>query len=175
MIFCREERESMETAVVQAERFTKEYFAQKQREYRQRHKLRSRAQCRKYYQENRAEIIKRRSERRRDRLKADPIYAFKTKIYSRFRKLFAEGNADIADIVGCDYKQLMKHLRRSYRKNYGNVPLGTDLEIDHIIPLESATEESQVLKLWHFTNLQYLRVSDNRSKGPRMPEKEACS
>jgi hypothetical protein len=40
--------------------------------------------------------------------------------------------------------------------------------IDHIIPLSSAKNESDLYKLFHYTNLQPLWAFDNLSKGNKI-------
>jgi hypothetical protein len=47
-------------------------------------------------------------------------------------------------------------------------------ELDHICPLSQAKTEEEFFKLWHYSNLQWLTPSQNRSKGAkRTPEGEA--
>ena len=48
--------------------------------------------------------------------------------------------------------------------NYG------EWELDHIIPISSATTEEEVYKLNHYTNFQPLWMSENRKKGNKILE-----
>ena len=47
----------------------------------------------------------------------------------------------------------------------------SEWEIDHIIPLASATTEEDVIRLNHYTNLRPLWTIDNQSKRDKMPNK----
>ena len=67
-------------------------------------------------------------------------------------------------LLGCSYEEVREHLSKQFTEgmswdNYG------EWHIDHIIPLASATTEEEVLKLYHYTNLQPLWAKDNLSKG----------
>jgi 5-methylcytosine-specific restriction endonuclease McrA len=39
--------------------------------------------------------------------------------------------------------------------------------IDHVCPLSQAKNEAEMLRLWHYSNLQWLTQADNLSKGDK--------
>lgn len=72
--------------------------------------------------------------------------------------------------LGCTIDELVQYLESKFRfdmnwENYGKV-----WEIDHIIPLVNfdLTNSSDFLKAVHYTNLQPLSCSENRSKGAKI-------
>lgn len=87
--------------------------------------------------------------------------SIKRKGYNKKSKTF--------DIVGCDFETLMKHLNKTFKKNYGYYWNGQeDVHIDHIIPLATAKNEEEVIKLCHYTNLQLLKAQDNLEKHDKL-------
>jgi hypothetical protein len=53
--------------------------------------------------------------------------------------------------------------------NYDRFPTKDDkIEIDHIIPMCIAKTEEEVIKLNHYSNLQWLLQKDNREKSKRL-------
>ena len=48
--------------------------------------------------------------------------------------------------------------------------LGSDIHLDHIIPVSSATTHDEVLRLNHYSNFQPLWAADNTAKSNSMPE-----
>jgi len=76
-----------------------------------------------------------------------------------------------AQILGCSFEELHIHLRHSFESNYG-IPFNHIdpklLHIDHIVPLVTAKTEEEVLKLNHYTNLQYLFSWDNLEKADKL-------
>ena len=75
-------------------------------------------------------------------------------------------------ILGCSFEDFKIHLENQFTEwmnwdNYGNPKDGIfkpnkTWDIDHIIPLASATSEEEIIKLNHFTNLQPLCSYENR-------------
>jgi hypothetical protein len=73
------------------------------------------------------------------------------------------------ELVGCTPQELKEHLEKQFREGMtweNHVKYGWN--IDHIIPLSSATTEEELYKLCHFTNLQPLWAEENLSKGNRI-------
>lgn len=71
--------------------------------------------------------------------------------------------------MGCTYLEVKNHLESKFEpwmswENYGkyNGELNYGWDIDHIIPLSSAKTEEELLKLFHYSNLQPLCSYTNR-------------
>lgn len=98
----------------------------------------------------------------------NPLVACKYRIRNLINKSLRDKNftknSKTLDIVGCSYSDLMDHLYRTWEINYGTRYNGEEVHIDHIVPLSSATTEEEVIKLNHYSNLQYLTPSDNLKK-----------
>lgn len=76
-----------------------------------------------------------------------------------------------AAILGCTFEELQNHLWTTFEENYGLPRNWVDeslLHIDHIIPVSTATTEEEVIKLNHYTNLQYLLAEDNMEKSDKV-------
>ena len=63
------------------------------------------------------------------------------------------------EILGCDFKTFEKHLNDNL---YGFTIDDSGLDLDHIIPLSTATTEEELLALNHYTNFQLLPSTYNR-------------
>lgn len=72
-------------------------------------------------------------------------------------------------MLGCSFDKFKSHLESKFESwmswdNYGkyNGELNYGWDIDHIIPISSATTEEEIIKLNHHTNLQPLCSRVNR-------------
>jgi hypothetical protein len=134
-----------------------------------------------YYKNNRESILEKKKEynkKNHDKKRAyqnkrrreDSLYRLKHNISRSIRdcmrrKGYSKKSKTI-QIIGCSYEELMKHLVKTFEDRY-KIPIEEaeeDLQIDHIIPLDTALTEEDIIKLNHYTNLQYLYASDNRKK-----------
>ena len=105
----------------------------------------------------------------------DPLYKFQKNIQSNIsrsiRSMGYRKNSRTQDILGCDYNFLIAYLENQFKDgmswdNYG------DWEIDHIKPMSSAKDFSDVIRLNHYTNLQPLWKKDNRNKYNKIINKQ---
>lgn len=107
------------------------------------------------------------------KLNFDPLYKLKHYITCAIRQSFKRNGyskkSKTAVILNCSFEELKKYIESKFEDwmswdNYGlyNGELKYGWDIDHIIPISSAKNEEDVIKLNHFTNLQPLCSYTNR-------------
>ena len=106
------------------------------------------------------------------RLTKDPLYKLTCNIRTLVRISFKNGftkRSRTEKILGCSYEELKKHFEDKFEvwmtwDNYGkyNGELNYGWDIDHIIPICTATNEEELVRLNHYTNLQPLCGYTNR-------------
>lgn len=77
-------------------------------------------------------------------------------------------NSKTHNLLGADYNTVCNHLISLFTTSMRWDIIGTEIHIDHVIPLASANTEAELIKLFHYTNLQPLWAIDNLRKGDRM-------
>lgn len=107
----------------------------------------------------------------RDKRLASPIFKLKGTLRTRLgnflrKKKYIKKNKT-ENILGISYKFAMLHIEKQFKEgmrwnNHGK------WHIDHVIPLESAKTEQELLKLFHYTNLQPLWAKDNLEKSNKI-------
>ena len=113
-----------------------------------------------------------RAKNARDRRKNDALFAIRARARKRIQHAFYNRNmkkiTSTVKMLGCSFDELMEHLKSKFSTgmSFENRHLW---EIDHIIPLSSASNEDEVMKLCHYTNLQPLWKEENRKKSFKMP------
>jgi len=129
-----------------------------------------------YYLENKESINEQKREYILNKRRNDNLYRFKDNLRGLiYRSITRNGyNKDSIseEILGCSYEEFIKHIESQFEDwmnwdNYGNpedgiVEPNKTWDIDHITPTSSAINESEVIKLNHFTNLQPLCSYVNR-------------
>jgi hypothetical protein len=109
----------------------------------------------------------------RERRKLDVLFALKSGIVRLIRTSINRGGftkkSKTVDILGCSYEEFKNYIESKFEpwmtwENKGkyNGHLNYGWDIDHIIPLSSATCEADILRLNHYTNLQPLCSKINR-------------
>lgn len=106
------------------------------------------------------------------RRKRDPLFALAHTVRRRITiALSGKGFAKTSrthEMLGCSFEHLFAHLESKFQPGmtWGN--RGAEgWHVDHIIPLASAKNEEELIKLCHYTNLQPLWAADNLAKGAR--------
>jgi len=107
----------------------------------------------------------------KERRDTDPIFAMKKRVSCRIRNYMSregyEKKLRTHEILGIDWPGFKEHIERQFVNgmSWGN---RDRWHIDHIIPLDSAICEDDVIRLNHYTNLQPLWVEDNLRKGSKI-------
>lgn len=111
-------------------------------------------------------------ERRKERFQNDPIFRFKCRIRSAIGKAIRRGGfkkeSKTEAILGNTFGAVEAHLITTAIKNYGFWLDTEEYHIDHIIPLNVAKTEDEVIKLNHYTNLQFLTPTHNNNKWAKL-------
>lgn len=109
--------------------------------------------------------------RRNARRKDDPVYAMECRVRgligSIMRRAGYTKRSRAHEILGCDWEFFKAHIERQFVKGmtWDN---RSEWHIDHIVPLASAIDEQDVLKLNHFTNLRPMWAFENLAKGSQI-------
>lgn len=129
-----------------------------------------------YYKENKPLIIKQTIERNRryrsEKLKTDILFRLSKNLRSRTTKAFQNIRGgkphNTLDLLGADYNTVKQHIESQFKtgmswENYGY----KTWHIDHIIPLASAKNKNDLIRLCHYLNLQPLWTIENLSKSKK--------
>ena len=77
---------------------------------------------------------------------------------------FTKRNVLTEDVLGAPIQEVWGHLTSTYKINYGIEWGGQPYHIDHMVPLSTAKTKENILKLYHYTNLQMLTPEDTKIK-----------
>jgi len=168
---------SMEEILLEKERKKLYYINNKDRillkskEYRDNNKESARIYKNKYYYENREKLIEYSCKYHTNRIKNDELYKFKCSISNLIKNSLKykgyKKNSKTEEILGLNILEFFKYIESKFEpwmtwENYGNFDgnigkfYNHSWTIDHIIPVHTAKNEEEILKLNHYTNLQPL-------------------
>lgn len=105
----------------------------------------------------------------KERLKKDPLFKItrnlRNRLYYALENKMWKKDCGFADYIGLNqYSDLVSYIESKFTSDMNWDNYGTYWEIDHIVPLASAKDEDELLKLSHYTNLQPLTIYENRKK-----------
>jgi len=153
------------------EKIYREKIIDKTIEYRQANK----DKIKKYFIDNKAKINIQKNIYHKNRRETEPLFKLKCSLSSRMTKALKAKNyiksQRTLDMLGCDLQTAKAHLEKQFTKgmNWGNQG---KWHVDHIIPCASAKTEEELIKLFHYTNLQPLWAIDNILKKDKIIEKQ---
>ena len=120
---------------------------------------------------NRINKNRRASERRKQRMKEDPIYKAKLGLRRSIRKSITKRGwtktSSTQEILGISWDEFRLHMERQFKEGM-SWENRSDWHIDHIIPLATAECVEDIYKLNHYTNLQPLWPEENLAKGDKI-------
>jgi hypothetical protein len=107
----------------------------------------------------------------KERYKTDSIFKLKVtmrvRIYEALTRTKHPKKGSTFEYIGCDIHTLRTHLETQFKDNMSWDNYG-EWHVDHIIPLSSAKNEEELIKLCHYTNLQPLWAIDNLKKSDKI-------
>ncbi len=151
----------------------KEYKSEQDKIYYELHREELALNKRQYYLKNREKFIKKSGEYTKLKRKTDTLYRLKgilrTRIIVNLVANKYKKSKSTEDLLGEKIIKVKEYLESKFKpgmtwKNHGTY----GWHIDHIIPLASAKDEHDVIKLFHYTNLQPLWANENLSKGSKL-------
>jgi hypothetical protein len=172
--YRRENKEKIAARMVEWRKNNRDKIKKTSKKYKKNNKDRIRKTKKIWIKNNKDRINKKTKEWVAKRKKEDSVFAFKLRIRKTIGESIKKGGYIKKDstqnIVGCSFLELKDHLEKTFKNNYGiSVTEAKEvLHIDHVIPLSTAKTEEEVIKLNHYSNLQYLYASDNLKKGAKL-------
>lgn len=151
----------------------KKELSEKKKEYYKKNKKRIRAYIKNWQIENREKVNAyyrqdHMKEKRKQRIKENPHRRLSDGIRSRISaKLKSKKPQKTEYYLGCSIQELKEHLESQFLPGmtWDNWGKGLNFwNLDHITPLCTATNDEEILALWHYTNLQPMWRELNQEK-----------
>ena len=100
------------------------------------------------------------------------LFSLKLKLNCRLHKVLKRKNFKkkykFSNILGCSLEEFKLYFESKFTEGMSWELMGREIHIDHIIPCASAKTEEEMIKLFHYTNLQPLWAKDNMSKSDKI-------
>lgn len=120
------------------------------------------------YRKSRSKINRDYWKNRRDK---DPIFRIKNNFRNRLNSIIKGRDSSLTELLCCSGEELRRYLESKWQPgmswdNYGK----NGWHVDHIIPCSAFdfTDEDDLKKCWHHSNLQPLWEEDNLKKGNKI-------
>lgn len=130
-----------------------------------------------YIEYTKIRALKRNYSEEYKRMKADELRLFKTRVrsrvntYFRTNKKWVKKDTKSIELLGVDYFVAKEFIERQFLKGMNWDNYGTDWHIDHVIPLDAAGKDLEIVKqLCYYQNLMPLWWKDNLAKGFKVPD-----
>lgn len=107
----------------------------------------------------------------KEKCATDPVYAIGTRarhlVTDSLTRMGFKKTLRAEEILGCTIAEFKRHVEKQFTKgmSWNN---RSDWELDHIIPMATATTQDEAVALNHFTNLRPLWRQANRAKSARI-------
>lgn len=151
----------------------KEYQKEYSKENYQNNSEKLRNKRKEYYKNNKEKTFLTNNAYRNKRKQSDPLFKLSTNLRSMISNTIKKNGykklSKTELILGCSFEHLKQYLESNFEQwmswdNYGlyNGELNYGWDIDHIVPLSSALNENDLLRLNHYSNLKPLCSYNNR-------------
>jgi len=125
-----------------------------------------------YYKSKHEKNKKNQTEYVKKKYKNDILYSLKIKLNGRLHKVLKRNNFEkkyrFTEILGCSLEEFKLYFESKFTEGMSWNLMGKEIHIDHIIPCASAKTEEEMIKLFHYSNLQPLWVKDNIKKSNKI-------
>ena len=165
-------KEQNKDIIKEKRKLYKEQTKERDKKYRELNKEQINLRKKEYYLNNKSKIKEYNRIYKLNRMKVDPLFLLKRKIYNIIYKAVKHKYSrrkNTLDILGCSYEQFKLHLENHFEswmtwENHGlyNGEPNYGWDIDHVIPQSSAETEQEVITINHYTNLKPLCSYVNR-------------
>jgi hypothetical protein len=149
---------------------------QRRNKKRQENLSRYREKARMRYEKNKEKIKNKQMQVEKEKRKLNLVYRELSNRRKDFQKfLIGDNKPTFQNILGCSLVVFQEHIESLWKEgmtwqNYGRssskIPTW---QIDHIIPLSSASTVEELLNLFHYSNTQPLWAEENTLKGNKTP------
>lgn len=175
-IFYEKNKERLNMIGAEWRNNNREKILNKNKDWKKNNQEKVKEYNKKYQKEYRNINRKKLSENCKIRRQTDHLYKLQGYIGNMINKILKSKNFKKTSkgemILGCTYQEFKLYLESKFESwmnwdNYGNpkdgiFELNKSWDIDHIIPLASALNEDELIRLNHYTNLQPLCSYTNR-------------
>ena len=107
-----------------------------------------------------------------ERRKNDPLQhlmsTLRSRVYDALKRNGYKKTSKTYEILGASFEKVKQYIEQQFTKGMSWELVGPRIHIDHIMPLASATNKEELIKLCHYTNLQPLWAEDNMKKGSKI-------
>lgn len=124
-----------------------------------------------YFQKNKKFLMDANNKKTSIRIKEDPVFCAKTRFRSRFSNLKRSVGLKSQEVIGCSWEDFKNHIQSKFKDgmHWNNHGKGKGKwHFDHKIPLASCSSIEDILKCFHYTNIQPLWEHENLSKGAKL-------
>lgn len=137
----------------------------------QKNKIKHNKTKREYFLKNKKHLLNYLYKYKRNRLDNDIEYKLHELCRKRIRNFLKLRNYNkqhkTLTMVGCTPQELKEHLEKQFVDNMSWTNR-SEWHIDHILPLSSASNQEELFKLCHYSNLQPLWAIDNIKKSNKI-------
>jgi len=146
------------------------YMKEYSKNYNVKNREKLNEKLKKWREKNKEETLKKQRKKRNEKYKNDLHFKLKHLLRCRINKIIKyKRNKSSIDILGCNIEYFISYIEKKFDENMSWDNYGYHgWHIDHVIPISSAKNEEDLVKLSHYTNLQPLWKEENLKKSNKL-------